>query len=101
MNGFGLEGAEAMGHALKHNQSLFYLDLSNNRIPDDGALAIIKSLQSNEILEFLSLGFNPLTAKVCDTLLKALEANESSHLEKVNNFFQFSLNPTFSMIILC
>ena len=50
MNGFGVEGAVAMGHALLHNQCLEELNLSNNRIGDDGAIGIAKGLASNETL---------------------------------------------------
>lgn len=53
MNGFGLDGARAMGHALKHNQSLEDLDLSANRIPSEGAVEIAKGLKVNEILQII------------------------------------------------
>ena len=50
MNGFGVEGAIAMGHALMHNQCLEELDMSNNRILDDGAIGLAKGLTNNETL---------------------------------------------------
>ena len=55
MNGFGYDGAQVMGHALKHNQSLAVLDLSNNRIPSEGVLEIAKALKVNENLECLKV----------------------------------------------
>ena len=55
MNGFGYDGAMAMGHALKHNQSLASLDLSCNRIPPYGAIEIAKGLKVNENLTHLKV----------------------------------------------
>lgn len=55
MNGFGYEGARAMGHALKHNQSLATLDLSCNRINPPGAIEIAKGLKVNESLAMLKV----------------------------------------------
>lgn len=55
MNGFGLEGAEAIGKALKNNRTLFELDISHNRVPLEGAIAIAHGLQTNDILKKLKV----------------------------------------------
>lgn len=53
MNGFGLEGAKAMGHALTHNRTLLDLDLSSNRIPLQGAVLLAKGINTNDLLATL------------------------------------------------
>ena len=57
MNGFGLEGAKAMAHALIHNRTLMELDLSHNRIPLQGAIAIGKGINCNEVLVTIKVRF--------------------------------------------
>ena len=56
MNGLAEDGGIAMGHALIHNQSLEELDISNNRINDNGIEAIAKGLKLNETLKILKVG---------------------------------------------
>lgn len=53
MNGFAQDGSEAMGKALKNNRTLLELDLSHNRIPEAGAVAISQGLQHNDTLKVL------------------------------------------------
>ena len=55
MNGFGQEGAEALGTALRTNSTLTDLDLSHNRVPDVGLLGMAKGLQGNEGLVTLKV----------------------------------------------
>ena len=57
MNGLAEDGAIAIGHALLHNQSLEELDISNNRINDNGAEALAKGLKGNETLKLLKVGY--------------------------------------------
>ena len=54
-NGFGNEGAKAVGEALKHNRSLELLDLSNNRIRANGAIILSSGLQNNNTLKILKV----------------------------------------------
>ena len=54
-NGFGVEGAKAMGHALKHNQCLEELDLSHNRIPEEGAMYLASGIAVNDQLRALKV----------------------------------------------
>ena len=39
-----------MGHALKHNQSLEEIDLSHNRIPEEGAIDLASGIAANDQL---------------------------------------------------
>ena len=58
MNGLAEVGAIAIGHALQHNQSLENLDISNNRINDNGVEALAKGLKTNETLKILNVRKN-------------------------------------------
>lgn len=54
-NGFGNEGALALGEALKFNNTLVYLDLSNNRISDEGVGMLCRGLEANDTLRTLKV----------------------------------------------
>lgn len=54
-NGFGNEGALALGEALKFNNTLVHLDLNNNRISDEGASLLCKGLEANDTLRVLQV----------------------------------------------
>lgn len=56
MNGFGNEGALALGDALKLNSCLVYVDVSRNGITNEGASRISKGLENNECLQVLKVG---------------------------------------------
>lgn len=56
-NGFGNEGALALGEALKFNNTLVYLDLGNNRINDEGVGMLCRGLETNDTLRTLKVGF--------------------------------------------
>ena len=43
----------AIGDAMKHNQCLLELNLSDNRIPDEGAERVAQGLSANDVLETL------------------------------------------------
>ena len=55
MNGFGLEGAIALGEAIQQNRTLLQLDASYCRLPLEGAAALAYGLQLNEALESLNV----------------------------------------------
>lgn len=55
-NGFGNEGALALGEALKFNNTLVYLDLSKNRISDEGVGMLCRGLEANDTLRTLKVG---------------------------------------------
>ena len=56
MNGFGMTGALSLAIALKSNTSLLELDISNNRIPMEGAAQFGKIFSSNDTLQILRVG---------------------------------------------
>ena len=56
MNGLADEGAMLIGPALKQNQCLVDLNLSNNRITKEGAKDISRCFDTNEVLETLRVG---------------------------------------------
>ena len=53
MNGFGMNGAISLATALKENSSLLELDISNNRIPMEGAAHFGKIFSPNDTLQIL------------------------------------------------
>lgn len=55
MNGFGNEGATALGEVLRLNSSLVYLDISINDISNEGISKISKGLEFNESLKVLKV----------------------------------------------
>lgn len=61
-NGFGNEGALALGEALKVNNVLVQLDISTNHINNEGAEKLCKGLEVNGNLRIL---------KVCQSLSAA------------------------------
>jgi len=54
-NGFGDDGAAAIGESLYHNATLVTLDLSNNRIGFDGCKALARALGTNTCLKALAV----------------------------------------------
>lgn len=56
-NGFGNEGALALGEALKFNNTLVYLDLSNNRINNEGVGMLCRGLEANDTLRTLKVSY--------------------------------------------
>lgn len=68
MNGFGNEGALALGDALRLNSCLVYVDVSRNGITNEGASKISKGLENNECLQVLKVSsprwHRPLSACV-------------------------------------
>lgn len=55
-NGFGNEGALAMGEALKFNNTLVHLNLNNNRLTNEGVGMLCKGLEFNDTLRVLLVG---------------------------------------------
>lgn len=55
-NGFGNEGALAMGEALKFNNTLVHLNLNNNRLTNEGIAMLCRGLEFNDILRVLLVG---------------------------------------------
>lgn len=55
-NGFGNEGALAMGEALKYNNSLVHLNFNNNCITNEGVSMLCRGLEYNDTLRVLLVG---------------------------------------------
>ncbi|XP_070297645.1 leucine-rich repeat-containing protein 74A-like, partial [Salvelinus sp. IW2-2015] len=107
-NGFGSAGAQALGEALRHNNTLVHLDLSNNRVSDEGTALLCNGLAANDSLRVLRvvsdegtallcnglaandrlrvlrLAHNPLTQMGALTLLNSVRYNPKSALEEIN-----------------
>lgn len=55
-NGFGSEGAQALGDALRHNNTLLSLDLSSNRITHEAVKLLCHGLAFNDTLRVIRVG---------------------------------------------
>lgn len=55
-NGFGNEGALALGEALKFNNTLVHLNLNNNRLTNEGVGMLCRGLEHNDTLQILQVG---------------------------------------------
>lgn len=55
-NGFGNEGALALGEALKFNNTLVSLSLNNNRLTNEGVTMLCRGLEFNNTLQVLQVG---------------------------------------------
>lgn len=55
-NGFGNEGALAMGEALKFNNTLVHLNLNNNHLTNEGVGMLCRGLEFNDTLRVLKVG---------------------------------------------
>lgn len=58
-NGFGNEGALALGEALKFNNTLVHLNLSNNRLTNEGVSMLCRGLEFNDTLRVLQVAGQP------------------------------------------
>lgn len=55
-NGFGNEGALALGEALKFNNTLVHLNLNNNRLTNEGVGMLCRGVEFNDTLRVLQVG---------------------------------------------
>uniref|UniRef100_A0A674JVG9 Leucine rich repeat containing 74A n=1 Tax=Terrapene triunguis TaxID=2587831 RepID=A0A674JVG9_9SAUR len=83
-NGFGNEGALALGEALKLNNILVQLDISSNHINNEGAGKLAKGLEVNGNLKILKLSHNPLTVEGAIALVTSIRKNPKSKMEEIN-----------------
>ena len=68
-----------------NNGSLKYLDLSDNRISDDGAVNLMKVVCDTQLFS-LSLSKNALTDKCADPIVQALKPSKNLRLlDLLNN----------------
>lgn len=80
-NNLGVRAAEAIGEALKKNQSLRSLNLESNNLTasgndQKGITKLAEALHENRSLRVLMLSKNGITAQAGEHLVKAIEANE-------------------------
>lgn len=64
-NGFGNEGALAMGEALKFNNTLVHLNLNNNRLTNEGVAMLCRGLEFNDTLRVLLVGCGGSVTLAC------------------------------------
>ncbi|KAK3824032.1 MAG: hypothetical protein J3R72DRAFT_23218 [Linnemannia gamsii] len=81
-NAIGPNGAVALSEALKTNSTLTTLNLECNSIEDDGVIALSEALKINSTLTTLSLHTNPIRNRGAKALSEALKTN--STLTKLN-----------------
>uniref|UniRef100_A0A667YX35 Leucine rich repeat containing 74B n=1 Tax=Myripristis murdjan TaxID=586833 RepID=A0A667YX35_9TELE len=93
-NGFGKEGAIALGEALKENSTLEELNVSNNQIPPEGAIRFAMGLRVNKTIKSLNIGRNPIQSAGCYGVLQSLQANPESAMEMLD-FSDIAVNQDF------
>lgn len=76
-DGIGLEGALAIGEALKCNRMLKILSLRGNALGADGARCIGEGLSANVTLEVLDIGRNGIGEEGCVGLGMGLKHNQT------------------------
>ncbi|XP_019742709.1 uncharacterized protein LOC109526105 isoform X3 [Hippocampus comes] len=83
-NGFGNEGALAIGEALKFNRTLVHLNLNNNRITNGGVSMLCRGLEYNDTLQVLMLAYNSLTVEGALSLVYMVKKMPKTSLEEIN-----------------
>ncbi|TNM89340.1 hypothetical protein fugu_003574 [Takifugu bimaculatus] len=83
-NGFGKEGAVALGQALRENEVLEELNVSNNRIPPEGAIHLALGLKHNKTIRILQIGKNPIQNAGCYGILQSMQENPDSAIEALD-----------------
>ncbi|GFR66462.1 leucine-rich repeat-containing protein 74A-like [Elysia marginata] len=83
MNGIGRDGAEAIGHALKHNRTLRMLKMRACRINVDGLVLLFTRMNGNETLKHLDYSENPITNEDAIMALRSILLNQSLAIVEV------------------
>ena len=73
------EGAKALSEALKVNTALQWLGLDYNNISDEGAKALAEVLKVNTALQRLDLNSNKISDEGAKALAEALKVNSALH----------------------
>lgn len=76
-NGFGVYSADAITHVLSSNKRYSILDLSGNRLRDEGAESLAKLLTVNRTLVHIGLSSNDIGHVGGMALAQALEVNNT------------------------
>eukprot|EP00944_MAST-04C_sp_MAST-4C-sp1_P010842 g10842.t1 len=76
-NGIDSTASNEIGLGIEENDTLFHLDLSKNRIYDDGVIAIFKGMLKNKSILSLRLGYNNIKARGAKSVAKILRSNKT------------------------
>lgn len=87
-----------MGEAIRANNTLIELDISNNRITTQGALCIAKGLEGNNTLEILKVGSNPIGTEGAKAILSAAKNYADSALTELH-FQDVYLDESFDQLL--
>ena len=79
-NGFGNEGAAAIGDALRTNSTLTSLFMRSNHIHVAGTISLGRGLEPNDTLQHLDLGCNPFEAAGAMNIFSSLKRASNSAL---------------------
>ncbi|XP_072174280.1 leucine-rich repeat-containing protein 71-like [Diadema setosum] len=86
-NNITQKGAVLLGHAISTerlcNKNLLSLNLSNNKLGDEGAISLINGLRMNRVVLSLSLACNELTDKAATYIGEVLSRFPLTHAEVV------------------
>ena len=87
------EGAKMIGEAIKVNKTLQKLCINDNSISDDGAAAISDGLKYNNSLQELDISWNKITKEGIKLIAEAIKVNTTLH---TLNLYQYSINGALS-----
>ena len=87
------EGAKMISEAIKVNKTLQKLNISENSISDDGAAAISDGLKCNSSLQELNISWNKITKEGIKLIAEAIKVNTTLH---TLNLYQYSINGALS-----
>ena len=79
------EGAKMIGEAIKVNKTLQKLDINHNSISDDGAAAISDILKCNSSLQELNVSWNKITNEGAKMIGEAIKVNKTLQKLNINN----------------
>ena len=70
-------------HVACNNKTIPQLNLSNNSITDDGAVAIIECLKHNNTIKKLELSYNRITVNGMNKMLESIEKQETTFIIRI------------------
>ena len=77
-----IEGVELISEIVRTNKTLQKLDLSNNKLSDDGTITISDGLKNNTTLLELNISHNNITNKAIKNITESIQVNTT--LEKLD-----------------
>ncbi len=94
-NGFGNEGATAIGRALAHNVMLEDLDIRSNRIGPQGFISLCSCFKDNTTLKKIYVGRNMITNESLEMVLNNLKSINPLSLELID-ISEVTLKPSIT-----